>query len=413
MPTLDPTEVAQPMAPEQNAGGSFIPQAPQSASPPQAGFINKAMAARMAKDSHGRAREVNDFGLTVRGIADGDPVGMETFDLGFFEDGTPAIVINGANVPIRHEQWMSLLTQRNKMRSELKQRAQFETEKQMAVSGINRILAAAPSVPPHLGELLLMLAQVDPAAAMQEMSQLLVSMSRDNGRTQISKLGAILQDSAVNADKHRLSREIEIPEMDDQGYETGRTRKSTASAEKYRELMSAGNDPRKRKTAFAIGYLEALFPPNGLKADPAVAGGNVGFFDMVAREGGDTGDLSKFDMLKHLAAFSGLWGDAKVDWQDPPTTLGGFSGPRTIGGVDWMMAPDDWKRYRKYIGDLDNWASKALHWDRSDPKVIDLTMSAMMQGIPSSQAELAQQVQQATNQGRATNPSEPPNPFDE
>ena len=144
MARLTPTNVAEPTAPENIPAGSYIPQeqldVAESLPPPrfavnprdrqavqaERGSIKEMVVPpsaqtpagvpqsverkdavslfqkSIAEAAQGRASEVNDFMLTLSGITDGDPVGMETFDLGFFEDGTPSISINGANVPIRH-----------------------------------------------------------------------------------------------------------------------------------------------------------------------------------------------------------------------------------------------------------------------------------------------------------------------
>ena len=128
-----------PAAPETVAGGSYLPQTPP-VNPPAA---VKGIAG--PKELLGQAREVNDLPLTLSGISDGDPVGMETFDLGFFEDGTPAVVINGANVPIQQSQWMALLTMRNKTREEIKSQMQFEAAKQKAKTTISAIIKSAPN----------------------------------------------------------------------------------------------------------------------------------------------------------------------------------------------------------------------------------------------------------------------------
>jgi len=138
-------QVPEPVSAEAVSGGSYIPQQPSGPSPANVSSQMsdaEAFARRLAKDSKGRASNVNDFDLTMSGIVDGDPVGMETFDLGFFEDGTPAIKINGADVPIRHDQWMALLTQRNRTREQVKQQMMFDIERDRAKQGIQRIRRA-------------------------------------------------------------------------------------------------------------------------------------------------------------------------------------------------------------------------------------------------------------------------------
>ena len=374
---IDPMETAEPVSPEMVAGGSYMPQEDgfEAPPPPEPGIADE-------RALRGRASDVNDFSLTMSGIADGDPVGMETFDLGFFEDGTPSITINGANVPIRHEQWMALLTQRNRTRGEIKARMEFEFQRRKAKDGINRILASAPSVPPQLGEMLLTIADINPGVALQETQQLLVSMAQDNGRTQIGKLSTMIQDTAVATEQQRLDSPIEEPVMethngkqfpmyDNNGKPVVRT---TSPIRKRIEQLSADpKDKKKQKTAYALSNLNALFPPKGMKSDPAVGGKTVGAFElMLAADGGDTGELSRFDLLRHLAAYSGdLW-PSSVEWMDTPVSSNFVPGR--------PADPNEVARFREYMMRLDEWASKALKWDRSDPRVIDLFVNQSVMG---------------------------------
>ena len=387
---IDPNAIAQPESPEMVSGGSFIPQQPEQAQMPEMPAIADERALR------GRASEVNDFNLTMRGIADGDPVGMETFDLGFFEDGTPAITINGANVPIRHEQWMTMLTQRNRTRAEVKARIEFEHDRLKARDSISRVIASAPSVPPQLGELLLAISDRDPTLALRETKQLLVSMSQDNGRTQISRLSTMIQDDAVGAELGRLLSEQEV-EIGKNALTGEPMYGKTTAIRKRASELAPDKDVRKRKAAYAISNIESMFPPKGMKADPAINGGAVGVMDMVMREGADTGELSRFDMLRHLAAYSNLW-PMSVDWEDTPQQPSGFvSGASPSSrGIDWAMAPEPWVRFRNYLMRLDEYGNKALKWDRSDPASIDMLVSQMMQ----TQAYRQQERQSAQQQGQ-------------
>ena len=394
---INEDNIGQPMSPEMVPGGSYMPQEESF----QSDQATRGIAD--ARDLTGRASDVNDFNLTMRGISDGDPVGMETFDLGFFEDGTPAITINGANVPIRHEQWMALLTQRNKTRAEVKARMMFEHDKRKAQTGITKILASAPSVPPQLGQLLLTIAEMDPATAMRETQQLLVSMSKDNGRQQIGKLSTMLQDHGVAAELSRLTREMEM-QIGETEFGDPIMGKTSPARSRAAELAK-DRDPRKRKTAYAISNIDSMFPPKGMKADPSVNGKPIGIFDiMVGLDGGDTSELSRFELLRNLAAYSDLW-PSKVDWIDAPTNMGGFMGQNTGGPIDMMSAPQSYAQFRNYLLELDQWASSALKWDRSNPRAIDLIMQQVIANNRMAYNQPAQQQQgsaQQNNAGAAT-----------
>lgn len=387
---INEDNIGQPMSPEMVAGGSYIPQ-DQEQVPSMPNYDPAVLG--------GQASDVNDAFLSMNGIVNGDPIGMETFDLGFFEDGTPAITINGANIPIQHNQWMALLTQRQKSRSEMKARAQFEVQRQKAKTGITKILASAPSIPPQLGQLLMTIADLDPATAMQETQQLLVSMSKDNGRQQISKLSTMIQDNAVASELSRLTREVET-QIGEDAAGTPIMGKTSPVRSRASDL-SKDRDPRKRKTAYAISNIDSMFPPKGMKADPSVNGKPIGIFDiMVGLDGGDTSELSRFELLRNLAAYSNLW-PSKVDWVDAPTNMGGFVGPNTSGPIDMMSAPQSYAQFRNYLLELDQWASSALKWDRSDPRAIDLIMQQVVANNRMAYNQPAQQQQGSAQQNNA------------
>lgn len=382
-----------PAAPETVAGGSYLPQTPP-VNPPAA---VKGIAG--PKELLGQAREVNDLPLTLSGISDGDPVGMETFDLGFFEDGTPAVVINGANVPIQQSQWMALLTMRNKTREEIKSQMQFEAAKQKAKTTISAIIKSAPNVPPQLGMLLMAYADIDPGVALQQTQQLLVSMANDGGKQQIGQLSAMIQDGSVSAEMSRLNREVEV--------EVGKSplgepimAKTSASRLRAAQL-SKSSERSKQKTAYAISVLDQFFPPKGLKANRATSG-PIGIFDaMASTDGGDVSALSKFELLRSLAAYSDLWPE-KVEWMNAPTSMGPSDGQP----VDMSTAPQDYQQFRNYLLELDQWASNAFRWDRSDPRAIDLYMQQVfvnnrMGQIPQG-AQPVQGVQPAATTGGST-----------
>jgi hypothetical protein len=387
-------QVPEPVSAEAVSGGSYIPQQPSGPSPANVSSQMsdaEAFARRLANDSKGRASNVNDFDLTMSGIVDGDPVGMETFDLGFFEDGTPAIKINGADVPIRHDQWMALLTQRNRTREQVKQQMMFDIERDRAKQGIQRILASAPSVPPQLGNLLMTIADTDPGLAMRETSDLLASMAKDNGRSQSNRLGSLLQDSAVSSVESML--ESTVYEPNPNGY--GEPIRTTPIQKRVSEL-SKDPDQRKKVSAYALQNYRSLMPPKGFKASPEINGQPVGFLDITAMQGADIGPLSQFDMLRHLAAYSGVWPES-VSWQDPPA----FNPNAQV-----KVNPAEVAKFREYLTRLDAWASRALKWDYSSPQSIDM----MMQQLVMSNAANASAQQAQPMQPQAAQPTAVPAP---
>jgi hypothetical protein len=362
--------------PEAVAGGSYIPQPSATASSsalPNTTAPSNPLADQIAKDAKGRvSQDVPDFMLAAEGIVNGDPAGMEAFDLGFFEDGTPAITIAGASIPIRHEQWMALLTQRNVMRKELRARMDFEVERKRAKDGIGKVLASAPSVPPQLGQLLLTLADMNPPAAVQETSQLLVSMSSDNGKAQIGRISDYLQATAVENDMNRLFTEYE----DEIGNKTSQA-KAFSTRVKAAPADGKPNPDQRRNnmTAFAVDNLPNMYPPKGLKA--STGGASLGIFDIILSEGADTSELSRFDQLRILAANAGeLWGGMSVAEQNPPPV--NAVGPQSV------------EQFRKYLISLDEWSSKALKWDRSRPESIEALLAVLFDMQKVREAQQAQ-----------------------
>ena len=95
----------------------------------------------------GRVADVADLETAFEGIYGGDPVGLESFDLGFFKDGTPAIVLNGAPVPIEQSMWMALLNKRQQSRQEMDARMRFEVQKRKATDFVSKTVRAIPNLP--------------------------------------------------------------------------------------------------------------------------------------------------------------------------------------------------------------------------------------------------------------------------
>jgi len=397
---IDPMQGEQPLSPEFVAGESYIPQEQEFAVPQMPQQPKRGIATE--QDLRGRVPDdARDFDLTMSGVQDGDPLGMETFDLGFYEDGTPLIRINGANVPIQHAQWMALLTMRNRTRAEMKAQMEFERNRLKARDGIGKIMRSAPNIPPQLGELLLTIADMNPEYALRETSDLLGSMARDNGRSQIGRLSALVQDTATDSEMGRLLRKQKKVVKDAYNFDV---EVETSPIQERLSALQAETAPRMRKTAYAIGNLQSMFPPKGMKA--VTGGASVGIFDMAVDEGMETGDLSRFDLLRHLAAYSDLWEGLTVPWKDPPRSMGGYVGPSVRGPIDWSVAPPEWVEYRKYMQELDAWARAALKWDYSNPMMVDAMatqsiMSGLAAGAQAQQQQGQQQAQQAQPQQQA------------
>lgn len=416
MPIDDLMSVADPVADESRPGGSYLDYKPkefkldiapepqdqpaQPAQPPQPDMMQMSRRAR-----EGRARDVNDFNLTVAGIADGDPVGMETFDLGFFEDGTPAIVINGANVPIRHEQWMALLNMREKTRADVQAQTMFAMAQQDAMSAVAQV-EASMALPNGMAGLLYAQARNNPDAALQNLSNLYLSMQKNGGR---DMMGSIAKDVQENVNRnsidfllrpqgeqevtgrHPLNPDIPIKERV----------KIPSRRDVEVQRLSQSNAPHDQITAHAWLKLEdMLLDPNIRLGNPTQS---IGIFDRIAMMEADrTGPMSLLSRLQHLAAYNnGAWPKSEVPMQYPPSFMVG------TGNVP-VVAQASRGQFIDYLMRLDRFAANAFGYQASDraniAAIADEMTAVHMQQL---MATMGQQPQQQAPQQAAPAPAAP------
>lgn len=324
---------------------------------------------RISKSAIGKASHINDFDLTIRGIADGDPVGLETFDLGFFKDGTPSIIIQGAHVPIRHDQWMSLMNARDRARHALKQEMEFRMQQQEATKSVSAVLSAMPSAPAGMQQLFLAKAQLDPIGAVDDLSTLYLNYQKDGGRGLHSKLAGDVLSARIKPELDRLTRKRgkgtklvkgAIPELDKE-VEID----LPSIIEEQGQKWGAANDLHSQTTSYAFGRIADMFPNPDLKAAyPEI---QYGVFDrMVNEESDNTSPMSLYDRLRHLAANGqGVW-PTQIPLRDP-------SAAQLDTGSAEVHPFDTAKHHEfiRYLQDLDQWAVSAFGWDQSTPEALD------------------------------------------
>lgn len=354
---------ADPAAPETVAGGSYLTQTPPVN--PQAAV--KGIAG--PKELLGQARDVNHLPLTLSGISDGDPVGMETFDLGFFEDGTPAIVINGANVPIQQSQWMALLTMRNKTREEVKSQMQFEQQKARAIDAVSRITRAM-QLSPGMTELFMAQAQIDPEMATKNLNNLYVAMSSGNGKNLESDIAAqITATKIAPAWKHLTEDrgEIQVEGTDPYGNPSIEKKKLGSRTEEASRRLAAKNTREEQVAAMAFARPGDMFiDPNFRKAYP---GQRIGIFDKVANMEQDRyGPMSLFERMKAMAKHGqGVWPE-QIDTVNPPMisdTTGDAPRYQFGGSSDFL----------NYLQRLDQFYANIGGWDLSTPQSLEQVAS--------------------------------------
>lgn len=350
--------------------------------------------------SKGRASDVNDLELTMAGILEGDPVGMETFDLGFYEDGTPAVFINGAPVPIESNQWMALMEMRQQGRRRMDEMFKFRVKAQQATAAVNSVVNAMPNMGAGLKQALAYLAQTDPDLAMSEVAKLGTSMAQDGGKTQFVDLSSGIFDSRVKMldeqyNRRGPDRPVVVQEKGPQGIilaskEVMQPTPSPVDAAILR-LQQDGSPEGMAKTS-AVQGMRRLMPPPGIKR--MTQGQSIGVFDMYslpASMGGSANSMhpyGPFSMLKSLASATEMWGQAAI--QEPPLDP---NDPQSVSA------------YREYLLRLDAFANATLGWDMSNPMAIDRQLEFAVRSRSAQQGQIAPApAQQGTQQPQ--NPAE-------
>lgn len=397
MPTDQEIDVA-PTAPEMVAGGSYIPQESTVKAPNIKPGIadSKALTGRITG-------QYPDFMETVRGISDGDPVGMEMFDLGFFEDGTPAITINGANIPIRHEQWMTLLTQRNKMRSELEERFRFQVEVAKGRESIEKIIASGITLPQGAGPLLLAQNEVDPPRALDNAARMYLAVSSGNGNKFVGEIGGEMQEY-----RNRMSFSW-LMDKPPSRKETRPNPYNPAAApievdvpgvsirDANIQRLKQSNTTASNTTMLAYQRLEDFaLDPNIRRAYPNM---QVGVFDRIAlMESDKYSPMSLWSRLQHIAAYNGGEFGAQIPIQYPI--------PMAANSAE-TMALDAAARaqYRDYLVQLDRFAAASFGYDPSTPQAIDVILNDILSMRAAQQ--MSGESQQVPSQQQPTRSARP------
>lgn len=313
----------------------------------------------MAAATQGQASHINDFDLTLSGIVDGDPVGLETFDLGYFKDGTPSISINGANIPIRMEQWMSLLTMREKTRAEVRQKVAFEKTRKDSVDKVSKLLKTVP-LEPGLAELFAAQAQIDPARAIENMQRVYVALKTNGSRALKKDMTGQLQESRILPELQRIMTKRGKKQTTDANLNTVTVEVPSLVQENAERLLSSGDDSD-QFAGFAIQQVANMYLSPELKT--AHSEEQFGFFDRLATDGG--APFSQMGMYERMRAITSvqntIWPNgAMIPKMDPPT--------------DPTKIPE----FRQYLTRLDEWAANNFGYSVSTPAAINNAAVTLM-----------------------------------
>jgi len=321
--------------------------------------------------------------LAMEGIVNGDPIGMETFDLGFFEDGTPAIKMGKGAIPVDQSMWMSLMTMRNKTRNEMDEMMRFEREKARATDAVTRLIKANPRINPEMQEALISLSGIYPEFVVKQVfDSVLPNMAYDNGKVLTNDLQSVMMDTLGQATAGRLlsprsrpvtldpqkltqadkdaivvgSKEVPIPSIRDEAYQkamaSGRT--SHATALNSLEFFTRGGEKRRAR---------------GQKGMPT-----TGLFDVTLDADGNSGENPVIWWAMQLASDRDLF---PSDYVDIPMNAN---------------KPDD---VFAYMARLSDWSKRNFGYGQSDPVAMQSAFNFIVQKMVAGNASLQQNVHQS------------------
>jgi hypothetical protein len=302
------------------------------------------------KVSQGLISEEGELEDVMSGIQDGDPVGMESFDLGFFGDGTPAVIVKGRGIPVDKGMWMSLAQQRRMMREDILQRTMFQGDVNKAMSDFGKIRAVAPMMQGPLGDSIATLIQMDPKAGTQATQRALIAMETDGGNALHSDVASDIQKRRNEASLGWLTRakgKVAMENPNGFGEPIMVDKQSVRDEEIERLKKMQGKDADIALVAWQ--RIEDMVPdPAMRRMNPR---GNLGFVQTHLELGRDVvSDMSALSRLEHLASMSGAQWTKTIPRESVPTDPNDVEGKR---------------RYLRYLQEVDAWASNAFGWDLS------------------------------------------------
>jgi hypothetical protein len=272
---------------------------------------------------------------------------------------------------------MALLTQRNKARTELRDRIDFAARVQKAQTAVGRIVKSGAELPTGAAEILMDQASVDPALALENVANLYKSVSTGQGTQAVSKMRVEMQQfKNERAFGHMLREGQKTTQMVPNPFNPAfgmveqvvpGTSKRDARVQRLRkEPTNAAN----QITLLAYERMEDFeLDPTFRAAFPDMS---LGFFDRVRYfEDDKFSPMSLFSRLQHLAANNGGDFPVQIPIQNPGFIASASFG-QNIGSYGSAL-----KQYRDYLGQLDQF-SMSLGYDASSPETLDLVAQHLM-----------------------------------
>jgi hypothetical protein len=322
----------------------------------------------------GRITDDSDFSVAADGITNGDYAGMESFDLVRLKDGTPALRVKGGVIPVAANEWMSLMTMRQKMRSELDQRMQFAVGVKRSRDSISRMIAAVPSLQGASGEALLEMASIDPQRAMELSMQAGNAVATGRGRDFTGSAKAEIQQFKNNAAlapwlQSQGDRAVPNPTAEmllrknpnaDVSMFPPTMQKAPSVRDENVTALRGSKEPRDKITMMAWMNIESfVMPPQLRQIDPNSQIGFIG--SLVSQEEDIVTEMSSLTQVQHLAAYGNM--GATIPIRDIPYV----ADPSNMTPQEMQAVKD----YSRYLSQVDMWASSVFKWDKTDPNLID------------------------------------------
>ena len=226
-------------------------------------------------------------------LANGDPIGLESWNFGALADGSPAASMKSADgedivVKLPPSVWMSVVQNRSASRIQMQEHLELKNRTKAVQDKIAATFRAAPDLDPVMMEGLASLAEIDPDTAMKLYSTISVSMARDGAK----QLKENILNLGIARNGDTLAKRFEGIYAD----EANKSQRANAND------PSTNNDAQQQQMN-DIGNASIFIRPNK---------NNMGIMDTFA------GDQETMDRFARLAA-TGLYG-AKIE---PPVIKNG------------------------------------------------------------------------------------------
>lgn len=266
----------------------------------------------------GRAPDIGDPLLAMQGIVNGDPVGMETFDLGFFEDGTPAININGGAIPINQAMWMAILQTRIDTRDRIEQEMQHRIKVDRTKSMIDKIFRASPNLSAELRDGMSSLVDLYPDFVGEQAARIGLNSAFDNNRTQANDLRILKMETLSRSTAQMVLSPRSRPVDPNNPEEMQRALITKSDTVEVPSLLDAARSAAfqsgRTSHAAALGTIN-FFLGGGEKHAARAARGltTTGLWDITSEADGNSGESPAIWWFMQIASDRSLWGQDAVD----------------------------------------------------------------------------------------------------